>query len=57
MGRPVWTFIQYAPEWRWLLGRDDSPWYPSMRLFRQTAYDDWSGPIERAALALDAVAH
>ena len=49
LGRPVWTFIQYAPDWRWLLGRDDSPWYPSMRLIRQTAYGDWSGPIERAA--------
>ncbi|MDO9309086.1 MAG: tetratricopeptide repeat protein, partial [Deltaproteobacteria bacterium] len=41
LGKPVWTLLPYVPEWRWLLGRDDSPWYPTMRLFRQTAPGDW----------------
>ena len=37
LGVPVWLVLPYAAEWRWLIDRDDSPWYPSMRLFRQTA--------------------
>jgi tetratricopeptide (TPR) repeat protein len=41
MGRPVWTMIPYAPDWRWLLGRGDSPWYPSLRLFRPPAPRRW----------------
>lgn len=41
LGKPVWTLLPYVPEWRWFLGRDDSPWYPTMRLFRQTAPGDW----------------
>lgn len=41
LGKPVWNLLPYVPEWRWLLGRDDSPWYPTMRLFRQTAPGDW----------------
>lgn len=43
LGRPVWVLLAFAPDWRWLLGRDDSPWYPTMRLFRQTSRGDWSG--------------
>ena len=35
LGRPVWTLVPYVPDWRWMLGRDDSPWYPSMSLMRQ----------------------
>lgn len=58
LGVPVWTAVQLGPEWRWQLGRDDSPWYPTMRLFRQTTNGDWSGVFERIALALkDAVLH
>ena len=38
---PVWTLLQFASEWRWLITRDDSPWYPSMRLFRQSASGHW----------------
>jgi len=41
LGKPVWTLLPYVPEWRWLLDRDDSPWYPTMRLFRQAAPGDW----------------
>jgi hypothetical protein len=46
LGVPAWVMIQYSPDWRWLLKRDDSPWYPSgMRLFRQPALGDWAGVI------------
>jgi hypothetical protein len=48
----VWVPLSTACEWRWLLDRDDSPWYPSMRLFRQTALDDWSELFDRIALEL-----
>ncbi|MDD5585885.1 MAG: tetratricopeptide repeat protein [Alphaproteobacteria bacterium] len=47
MGKDVWTLLPFAPDWRWLIGRDDSPWYPSMRLFRQTQSGDWNGVIDR----------
>lgn len=52
MGRPVWTLLFSAADWRWLLERPDSPWYPSMRLFRQAAPDDWDGVIARVRQAL-----
>ena len=42
LGRPVALLLPYSPDWRWLLDRDDSPWYPSMSLFRQKAPGDWS---------------
>ncbi|HMK38879.1 MAG TPA: tetratricopeptide repeat protein, partial [Bacteroidota bacterium] len=45
MGRPVWTLIPYRPDWRWLLDRTDSPWYPGMKLFRQSSHADWAGVI------------
>ena len=41
LGRPVWLVLPHAPEWRWQLGREDSPWYPTMRLFRQARPGDW----------------
>jgi len=41
MGAPVWTLLPFAPDWRWLLDRRDSPWYPTMRLFRQPTWGDW----------------
>jgi hypothetical protein len=44
--------LPFAPDWRWLMNRDDTPWYPSVRLFRQTAPGDWTGVIERMAEAL-----
>jgi hypothetical protein len=42
MGKTVWTLLPFAPDWRWQLNRNDSPWYPSMRLYRQPARGDWA---------------
>jgi len=42
LGRPTWLALRYMPDWRWFLGRADSPWYPQMRLFRQPAPGDWT---------------
>jgi len=47
MGRPVWTLLPFAPDWRWLLERSDSPWYPTLRLFRQPAPGDWNSVIRQ----------
>ena len=52
LSRPVWTLLPFAPDWRWMLNRDDSLWYPSMRLFRQPAVGDWNSVIERVAAQL-----
>jgi hypothetical protein len=49
LGVPVWLALSFVPEWRWLLRREDSPWYPSMRLFRQTEAGDWKGVFDRIA--------
>ncbi len=43
LARPVWVALKFVPDWRWLLGRTDSPWYPTMQLFRQWRRDDWAG--------------
>ena len=43
LGATTWVALKYFPDWRWLQDRDDSPWYPSMRLFRQNAPGDWTG--------------
>jgi len=45
MGKPVWVLLPFVPDWRWLLNREDSPWYPTARLFRQNAISDWQGVI------------
>ena len=45
LGIPTWMLLSATPDWRWLLGRSDSPWYPSMRLFRQAKPGDWSEPL------------
>jgi ADP-heptose:LPS heptosyltransferase len=47
LGRPTWLCLPFAPEWRWMLDRDDSPWYPTMRLFRQKTPDDWGEVFKR----------
>src|SRR5439155_14179366 len=52
LGRPVWGMLAFAPDWRWLLGREDSPWYPSVRLFRQAHAGDWDSVIARLRDAL-----
>ena len=49
MGKPVWTLITAYPDWRWMLNREDTPWYPTMRLFRQPRPRDWAPVIERVA--------
>jgi Tfp pilus assembly protein PilF len=46
MGRPAWALLRYAADWRWLSDRDDSPWYPSMRLFRQSRQGDWTSVVQ-----------
>lgn len=50
--RPVWILLPYVPDWRWLLNRDDSPWYPTARLFRQTESRDWKAVLNRVNEAL-----
>jgi Flp pilus assembly protein TadD len=53
LGVPVWLALPYAPDWRWMLGRDDSPWYPTMRLFRQSRQGDWEDVFQRIGKALE----
>src|SRR5471030_1972166 len=52
LGKPVWLLLPFAPDWRWMLGRDDSPWYPTMRLFRQTRSGDWDDVLDAVARRL-----
>lgn len=52
LGVPVWVALPYVPDWRWLLDRSDSPWYPTMRLFRQKKFGDWAGAFEEIEGAL-----
>jgi hypothetical protein len=52
LGVPVWLALSAITDWRWLRGRDDSPWYPTARLFRQRALGDWAGVFERMAAEL-----
>jgi len=52
LGKPTWILLPFSPAWRWLLDRDDSPWYRSARLLRQVAPQEWSGVLERLAAQL-----
>ncbi len=52
MGKPAWIMLPYAPDWRWLLGRTDTPWYPSLRLFRHAAPRRWDLLVPEVAAAL-----
>jgi tetratricopeptide (TPR) repeat protein len=52
LGRPVWVLLPLVADWRWLRDRDDSPWYPSMRLFRQEAGEEWASVMDRVAATL-----
>jgi tetratricopeptide (TPR) repeat protein len=56
LGRPVWVALKFAPDWRYLTGRDDSPWYPTMRLFRQDRPGDWHSAFSKMTAALDRMA-
>ena len=55
LGKPVWVLLPWLPDWHWQLGRSDSPWYPSARLFRQTESDDWKSVIATLRQELDAL--
>lgn len=56
LGKPVWLLLPFAPDWRWMVGGDDSPWYPTMRLFRQESRGDWAGVVSRVRATLQAIA-
>ena len=53
LGKPVWIMLRHSGEWRWLLGRSDSPWYPSARIFRQKVRGDWDGVVREVARELE----
>lgn len=55
LGKRIWTLIPFSPDWRWMLNRKDSPWYPTMRLFRQPSLGDWSSVIENISRELRAL--
>jgi hypothetical protein len=55
LGVPVWVVLQAVPDWRWLIERSDSPWYPTMRLFRQLISGDWPEVFQRVAIELTAL--
>ena len=52
LGKPVWILLTHAPDWRWLLDRDDTPWYPTARLFRQSDSRKWGSVVARVGEAL-----
>jgi tetratricopeptide (TPR) repeat protein len=52
LDRPVWILLQHSADWRWMVERDDNPWYPAARLFRQTTAGDWAGVVGRVIAAL-----
>jgi tetratricopeptide (TPR) repeat protein len=56
LGRPVWVLNPFGTCWRWFTGREDSPWYPTARLFRQAAYGDWDAPVQALRAALESFA-
>lgn len=55
MKKPVWILIPFSPDWRWLLDRSDSPWYPSVSLFRQTNHDNWDDVIDTVVKSLETI--
>lgn len=52
LGKPIWTLLSFIPDWRWMLNRKDSPWYPSIRLFRQPKLGDWDSVFEDVFIEL-----
>jgi hypothetical protein len=57
MGKPAWLLLPMVPDWRWLMQGQDSPWYPSLRLFRQKTHNGWADVIQRVADALGSLPH
>jgi hypothetical protein len=57
LGKPVWILLPFLPDWRWLLKRDDSPWYPSAKLYRQNAPRDWRHVFARVKSDLSGITH
>lgn len=57
LAKPVWVLIPFLPDWRWLLDRNDNPWYPTARIFRQTIARDWNEVIDRVRVALPIYLH
>jgi hypothetical protein len=55
LGRPTWILLPYVPDWRWLLDRDDNPWYPTVRLFRQTETREYESVLDRVRTELRAL--
>jgi len=55
LGKPVWVLLPFAPDWRWMTNREDSPWYPTARLFRQQKPGDWNEVLGRVASELAAL--
>jgi ADP-heptose:LPS heptosyltransferase len=52
LGVPVWLLLPFSADWRWLLARSDSPWYPTMRIFRQSEAGDWPSVVSQLLAAL-----
>jgi len=52
LGKETWILLSHVPDWRWLLDRKDSPWYPAMKLYRQTSIGDWNSVFDRIKLDL-----
>jgi hypothetical protein len=57
LGRPTWVLLKHEADWRWMQDRPDSPWYPTMHLFRQPREGDWSGVVRQLTAALRPLAH
>jgi hypothetical protein len=53
LGKPVWMFMAYSPGHMWMYNREDTPWYPTIRIFRQPAFKDWATPVARVKAELD----
>jgi ADP-heptose:LPS heptosyltransferase len=53
MGKPIWVMLPYVPDWRWMLDRNDSPWYPTMQLFRQPEKGNWDAVMMNIAKELE----
>jgi hypothetical protein len=52
LGKKTWILLPFTPDWRWMLERNDSPWYPSVKLYRQQVIDDWAGVFKKIKIDL-----